>query len=91
MGYRDDDKYIIYPIYFDSLVSRKEGRRIPKKLSIEKPDIIMIARAAKNLGFNPINEENCAHPQRNWKTEGRVLIDKKQSKQSMIIQIANTL
>lgn len=91
MGYREDNRYIIYPIYFDSSVSHKDGRRVSKKLGVEKPDNVRIAKAAKNLGFNPTIEEDCAHPKRHWKQEGRVLIDKKQSKQSMITQIANSL
>lgn len=91
MGYREDDKYVIYPIYFDASISRKDGRRVPKKLSVEKPDVTQIAKIAKNLGFNPTIEEQIAHPKRYWKNEGRVLIDKKQSKQAMITQIANAL
>ena len=91
MGYREDDKYIIYPLYFDSSISRKSGRRVPIKLSVEKPSISNISIAAKNLGFQPILEKDCSHPKRSWKNEGRILIVKEDSKQSMILQIAKSL
>ena len=91
MGYRQDDKYIIYPLYFDSSISRKDGRRIPIKLSVEKPLISEISVAAKNLGFQPILENDCSHPKKSWKNEGRILVDKEDSKQSMILQIAKSL
>ena len=91
MGYRKDDKHMIYPIYFDSSVSRKDGRRIQKQLSIEKPVISDLFKIAKNLGLNPVLEDNVSHPRRHWRTEGRILVDKKDSKQSVIIQIARSL
>ena len=91
MGYRKEDKYIIYPLYFDATLSRKQGRRIPKNLCIEKPEITQISKSAKNLGFNPFIEEQSSHPRHHWKHNGRIFIDKKQSKQSMIKQIAHTL
>jgi signal recognition particle subunit SRP19 len=91
MGYRQDNKYIIYPIYFDANVSRKNGRRVPLNLSVEKPDLSDILKTAKNLGFHPEIENDSSHPLRHWKSEGRILIDKKKSKQSMILQISKSL
>ena len=91
MGYRQDNKFIIYPIYFDATRSRKDGRRVPKKLSIEKPTIIDISKAAKNLGYNPVLQQNSSHPKYNWRNDGRILVDKKGSKNSMITQIAKSL
>ena len=91
MGYREDDKYIIYPLYFDETISRKNGRRIPKDLAIEKPTIEDIAKAAKSLNLHPIVEKDSSHSSRHWKKEGRILIDKKEAKQSLLHQIARVL
>jgi signal recognition particle subunit SRP19 len=91
MGYRKDNKYVIYPLYFDQSISRKDGRRVPTKLSCEKPSITEIAKVAKNLGFNPQIEEEAGHPRRSWKKDGRILIDKKEAKQSIILRIAKSL
>lgn len=88
---RGEEKYVIWPIYFDKSASRLAGRKVSKKQAIEKPNVEAISKAAKSLGLNPILEKNCAHPSRHWKKEGRVLIDKKDSKSKLLTKIANRL
>lgn len=88
---RDEDKYVIWPIYFDKSTSRLAGRKVSKKHSVEKPSIEAIAKAAKSLGLNPILEKNSSHPSHHWKQEGRILIDKKDAKSKLLKQIANRL
>lgn len=88
---RGEDKYVIYPIYFDKSVSRLSGRRIAKKHAIDKPKAQDISKAAKSLGLNPILENDVPHPSRFWKKEGRVLVDKKDSKSKILAQIANRM
>jgi signal recognition particle subunit SRP19 len=88
---RGEDKYVVWPIYFDKSASRLAGRKVSKKQAIEKPNVEAISKAAKSLGLNPILEKNCAHPSRHWKKEGRVLIDKKDSKSKLLTKIANRL
>ena len=88
---RDEDKYVIWPIYFDKSVSRLDGRRVSKKYSIEKPSAEAISKAAKSLGLNPLLEKDYSYPSRNSKKEGRVLIDKKDSKSKLLVKIANRL
>jgi len=88
---RGEDKYVVWPIYFDISVSRLEGRKVSKKQAVEKPNVEDIAKAAKSLKLNPIIEKDCYHPSRNWRKEGRVLIDKKDLKSILLRQIANRL
>ena len=88
---RGEDKYVVWPIYFDKSASRLAGRKVSKKQAVEKPNIEAIAKAAKSLGLNPVLEKNCAHPSRHWKKEGRILIDKKDSKSKLLVKIANRL
>lgn len=88
---RDEDKYVIWPIYFDESVSRLDGRRVSKKYSVEKPSAEAIAKAAKSLNLNPILEKDCSYPSRNSKKEGRVLIDKKETKSKLLVKIASRL
>jgi len=88
---RGEDKYVIWPIYFDKSISKLSGRKVSKKIAVEKPNIESIAKAAKSLGLNPVLEKNCAYPSRHWKKEGRILIDKKDSKSKLLLQIANRL
>ena len=88
---RGEDKYVVWPVYFDKSLSKLEGRKVPKKNAVEKPSIDDIAKAAKSLGLNPILEKNVAHPSRHWKKEGRVLVEKKDTKTKLLIKIANRL
>ena len=88
---KGEDKYVVWPIYFDKSISRLAGRKVSKKHAVEKPTAENISKAAKSLGFNPILEKECAHPSKNWKKDGRVLIDKKDSKSKLLVQIANRL
>ena len=88
---RGEEKYVVYPIYFDKTISRLTGRRVARKYAIEKPNIENISKAAKSLSLNPVLEKNCAFPSKHWKKEGRVLIDKKDSKSKLLVQIAKRM
>lgn len=88
---RGEDKYVVWPIYFDKSVSRLAGRKVAKKYAIEKPTIENISKAAKSLGLNPVLEKDIAHPSKHWKKEGRLLVDKKESKSKILTQISNRL
>jgi signal recognition particle subunit SRP19 len=88
---RDERKYVIYPLYFDSMVSRLKGRKVAKKYAVEKPSLENIAKAAKSLGLNPILEKDGIHSSTPWKKEGRILVEKKGPKTKLLIQLANRL
>jgi signal recognition particle subunit SRP19 len=88
---KDENKYVIYPQYFDSMVSRLNGRKVAKKHAIEKPSLENIAKAAQSLGLNPILEKDGTHPSTPWKKEGRILVEKKGPKTKLLIQLANRL
>jgi signal recognition particle subunit SRP19 len=88
---RGEDKYVIWPLYFDKSISRVKGRRVSKKYAIEKPSIEDIAKAAKSLGLNPILEKSCTHPSFPHKNDGRILVDKKDAKSKLLKQIGSRL
>ena len=88
---RGEDKYVVWPTYFDKSVSRLSGRKVPKKNAVDKPNIESISKAAKSLGLNPVLEKDMSYPSKHWKKEGRVLVDKKDSKSKLLRQIANRL
>jgi len=91
MGYRSDDKYILYPLYFDSTITRNDGRRLSQKECIEKPTVEQIAKAAQSLGLHPVVQKNNSHPSHSWKQDGRVLVDKRESKQKLLRLISRRL
>jgi signal recognition particle subunit SRP19 len=88
---RNEHKYVLYPLYFDSAASRYNGRKLGRKYAVEKPTAEMIAKAAGSLGLHPQLEKDKAHPSTPWKKEGRVIVDKKNPKSKLIVQIANRL
>ena len=75
---------IFWPQYFDAKKSRSEGRRLPKKFSIDRVSITDIAKAAENLGYNVEIEKNYKYP-RTWEEPGRVLINVKGKKKSKVL------
>ena len=88
---RGEEKFVIYPVYFDKTVSKFSGRKVSLKHAVEKPNIEDIAKAAKSLGLNPTLENDVSHPLRSWKKEGRILVDKKDTKSKILVQISKLL
>jgi len=88
---RGEEKFVIYPVYFDKKLSRRDGRKVSKKYAIEKPSVDDIFNAAKSLGLNPRIEKEASYPGRHWKNEGRIIVDEKDSKIKILIQIAKKL
>lgn len=88
---KGEEKYVIYPIYFDKTVSRMKGRRVPAKYAVEKPSTEEILKVTKSLGLNPIFEKEASFSSRPWHRDGRILIEQKDSKNKLLIQIAKLL
>jgi signal recognition particle subunit SRP19 len=82
---------VIYPLYFDSAISRLKGRKVAKKYAVEKPVLENIAKAAQSLKLNTIIEKNGIHSSTPWKKEGRILVEKKGPKTKLLIQLADRL
>jgi len=85
---RKRDKIVIWPIYFNSKVTRKQGRRVPLELAVEDPKAEEIYQVAEKIGLNPILEEDKAYPKMWWKERGRILVDKTKSKTTILKEIA---
>lgn len=88
---KNENKYVIYPLYFDRSISRLQGRKVAKKYAVEKPTLETIVKAAQTLKLNPSIEKERMHSSIPWKKEGRILIEKKGPKTKLLIQIANRL
>ena len=85
------DKAIVWPVYFDTNKSRKEGRRIPKNCAVQSPKIVEIKEAADNLGLrNEINLE-ARFPKTPWAKTGMLLVEKGEAKEKIIQKIAKQL
>lgn len=84
-----DNRYILWPIYFEKSAAKTQGRRVSKKLAVDNPTPQDIFKAAQQLSLNPILEEK-AYPSTHWK-KGRVLVDIRGAKTEVIKSIAEKL
>ncbi len=83
-------RIVVYPEYLDLRRSRSEGRRVRRDKAVPNPKIEEIMRAAEELGLNPTYEE-ASYPRNWWEHRGRVIVDKKDSKQSILRRIAEKI
>ena len=69
-----DGYFILYPQYFDSRISRGEGRRVPRDQAVKAPTAIHVFHAAQAAGFDPELDPDSHHPAFWFHKAGRVLI-----------------
>ncbi len=84
-------RMMIWPSYLDSKKTKKEGRRIPKNLAVSTPKLREISRAASKLGLNPEVEKDKNYPKSWWESSGRVIVDKNQPKNEILLKISKTI
>ena len=88
---KDETRTIIWPAYIDSKKTKSEGRKIPKKQSVNAPKIREMTQAAKKLGLNPSVEKYKSYPPSWWEGSGRIIVDTKMSKREVLIKISNLI
>jgi signal recognition particle subunit SRP19 len=85
------DKAIIWPIYFDTSKTRKEGRRVSKNIAVQSPKIDEIKLAADKLGLENEVNFNAHFPKNHWSKTGMLLVEKKEAKEKIIQKLAKQL
>lgn len=78
---------VIWTVNLDSKKSRSEGRRIPRRLAIPNVKLNELAEACKELGI-PFRVEEKRYPRCWWEDGGRVVVEKRDTKTKMMIEIA---
>jgi signal recognition particle subunit SRP19 len=91
MEMRKQDKAIIWPAYFDQAKTRKKGRRVPKSLAVQSPKIAEITLAAERLGLEHEVNPTAGYPKTPWIKTGRIMVEKKGSKEQVIEKIAKQI
>lgn len=87
---RGDDKYVLYPAYFD----REEPRglrRVPREIAVHGPTADQVAKACTKLRLKPVIERDQHHPSRWTEGDGRVLVPVRGSKEVLLRQIGEAL
>jgi signal recognition particle subunit SRP19 len=91
MDMRKQDKAILWPAYFDSAKTRKEGRRVPKNLAVQSPKILEITEAVVKLGLKHEVAAEAGFPKNPWVKAGMIMVEKKGTKEQVIKKIAKQL
>ncbi|MBS7383556.1 MAG: signal recognition particle subunit SRP19/SEC65 family protein [Candidatus Methanomethylophilaceae archaeon] len=92
MAYDDDNAIVLWPEYFDISRSRAEGRRLPKSLCVDKPDLDIIAKGAMILDLEYKIIEDAAYPSNSNEKNGCVRVEKgKMKKTTLLSKIGETL
>ena len=89
---KDYKRHILWLDYFNSSLSRVQGRRIPLDRSVKDPKLDELVEATQRLGYAP-EPEVVKHPKRMWSPTGYVSIQKRQNtkKTAVISEVAKTL
>ncbi len=85
MAYDDDNAIMLWPEYFDINRSRAEGRRLPKNLCVENPDLDIIAKGAMILDLEYKIIEDKSYPSNPTMKAGCVRVEKGKMKKTSIL------
>ena len=85
MAYDEDNAIVLWPEYFDRNRTRSEGRRLPKELCVEEPDLDIIAKGAMVLDLEYQVYEDKAYPSDWISKKGCVRVEKGKMKKSQIL------
>jgi len=88
---RQQEKIIIWPAYFDSTKTRKDGRRVPKNLAVPSPRIAEVKEAAEKLSLPHELAADVGYPKTPLLKTGMILVKRKGSKNQIILLIAKQL
>ena len=88
---RKQDKVILWPAYFDSAKTRREGRKVPKSLAVPSPKISELKEAAERLGLEHELIPDACYSKTPWLRTGMLLIAKKETKNRTLKEVAKQL
>ncbi len=88
---RKRDEIVLWPAYFDSVKTRTEGRKVPKRLARQSPTLDMIEKALSNLRLSYTLVLKASHPYSPWKKTGFALVRKKRPKSQVLKEVAEEL
>ena len=88
---RNNGKLVLWPAYFDTDLSWRDGRRVSKNLSLRAVKADEIYKVTEELNLNPIINEKAAFSKMPWRKNGMVIIKKTGKKSDIIKNIARKM
>lgn len=87
---KEEDRQVFWLDYFDSTLSRSEGRRVPIYMAVKSPKLEELLEAARGLGLEA-EAFKAAYPKRPRVISGYVSIKKVGRKQELLKKLAKML
>ena len=81
---------ILYPSYFNSILRRDQGRKVPLSRAVKNPGITDLEKAAKKLGLK-YRIEHKHHPAHWNRHEGRLVVVYTSGKGKLLTRIAGAM
>lgn len=82
----------LYPCYFDSALTRKNGRRVSKENAVSNPDLSGLIKAVRSAGIKIASEDSKAkHPAYWFKSSGVIKVEYEGSKEELMKKTAQHL
>lgn len=85
MAYDDDTAIVLWPDYFDSRLTRAQGRRLPGELCVSKPSLDLICKGAILLDLEYKVFEDMKYPRNQTSGKGCVRVEKGKMKKTEIL------
>ncbi len=83
--------HIFWTAYFDSTLSRGEGRRIPSNLGIPEPRLDELEAACRETGRRIVVSKEARYPKVWWKRGGYVALEKSGVKGELMEEISRNI
>jgi signal recognition particle subunit SRP19 len=81
---------VIWTVNINKRKSRREGRKIPRRLSVPNVKLSEMVSACKELGIECRAEEK-RYPRCWWEDGGRIIVEKREPKTKLMIKIAGKI
>jgi signal recognition particle subunit SRP19 len=88
---RKQNKIILWPTYFDSTKTRKQGRKTPKNLAVPAPRQDELQKAALRIGLQTEVVADANYPKSPWQKTGLLIVNKNTSKAKIICRVSKEL
>ena len=85
------DKKVIWPSNLSKGVSRRDGRKIPRRIAVKSVTIDEINTTAKSLGLRVELFPKKSLPNNPWSNEGYITVNYEGPKQEILILLAEKI
>jgi len=87
---KDYERIILWLDYFNSKLSRKDGRKVPLYLAVSSPALDELVESVRKLGFDA-ESVKARYPKRFFIESGYVSINKVKGKNKVLKEVSKTL